>query len=145
MGDATERLVGVVRRFGGDATRDVWVFDQATHELLFARPDVADSLDRELMDRAIDDERYGFVTRNTFESLYDTGYAFTVRGFDGFDQYRTFVGAADERNDVGVLARFDETRPDGEIDYRALHEAVSALVDEVGVRAVAPATGTTRD
>lgn len=143
MGDATERLVDVVRRFGGDATRDVWVFDQTAQELLFARPDVADGLDRELMDRAIDDERYGFVTRNTFEALYGTGYAFTVRGFDGFDQYRTFLGAAGERNDVGLLARFDEERPDGGVDYRALDGAVDALADEVGAAALAPGSTTT--
>jgi hypothetical protein len=137
MADATGRLVRVVRRFGGDSTRDLWVFDRTSHELLYARPDVADDLDRELMARAIDDERYGFVTRNTFESLYATGYVFTVRGFEDFDQFRTFP-APDRRDDVGVIARFDASHPDGAIDFRALDEAIGTLVDEVGVRAIAP-------
>jgi hypothetical protein len=161
MAEATDRLVDVVRRFGEDRTRDVWTFDRAGRRRLFARPDVADANDDDAaaMARAVDDERYGFVTRNTFEALYDDPYAFTVRGFEAFDLFRTFLGAPGGPPDVdatvrppvevGLVARFDASSRDPDpdpdvddgsdpVDYRALDAALRAVVDDVGAAAVAP-------
>lgn len=90
---------------GGDGLRDVWLFDETGHESLYLRPDVRDRVADLEVDRYIDNERYGYVTRETWESLHYTDYEFTIRGFDEFLLYRTFLGTGEGR--VGLMASFD--------------------------------------
>ncbi|MEE6208949.1 hypothetical protein U3A55_02105 [Salarchaeum sp. III] len=121
-----EALYAVVEAFGGDALRDLWVFDGDTQEPLFIREDVADELSETNAERYIDNERYGFVTRETYDNLHYAEFYYTVRGFDTFEQYRTFVSRDGER--VGVLCSFD--RRDGGYDFADLTERIpSELAD----------------
>ncbi|SEP25781.1 hypothetical protein SAMN04487948_1282 [Halogranum amylolyticum] len=105
MCDATEALVATFRSFGEGALRDVWVFDQWTHQKLYSRDDVEDRLDNCDVAGFIDNERYGYITRDTYESLYYADYKYTVRGFSSFELFRTFF--ADDDGRVGVIASFD--------------------------------------
>jgi hypothetical protein len=127
MSDAPDRLVAGFADFGGESLRDVWLFDQWTHQQLYAREDVSAALADLDVEAFVDNERYGYVTRDTYETLYYAEYAYTVRGFDSFEQFRTFL--ADDETRVGVLASFD--RRDGGYDWGALHEAVLAVTDDV--------------
>ena len=115
MSDPKSQLVTALREADGDSLRDAWVFDQTGHESLFVRPDVRERISDVAVEEYIDNERYGYVTRETYESLHYTEYAYTVRGFADFQQFRTFVQTADDR--VGIMASFD---PDADPDYRAL-------------------------
>ncbi|QDX41855.1 hypothetical protein FQU85_09600 [Salarchaeum sp. JOR-1] len=117
-------MFAVVETFGGGALRDLWVFDGDTQEPLFIREDVADELADADAERYIDNERYGFVTRETYDNLHYAEFYYTVRGFDTFEQYRTFVSRGDER--VGVLCSFD--RREGGYDFADLTEL---LADEL--------------
>ncbi|MFC7201912.1 hypothetical protein ACFQJC_00140 [Haloferax namakaokahaiae] len=132
MSDASARLVEVFRDFGGEALRDVWVFDQRTHESHYVRDDVAAALDSVDVSRFIDNERYGYVTRHTYEALYYAEYSYTVRGFDSFEQFRTFVGP----HSIGVLAGFD--RSDEGRDFARLDDAVQRLGDELDFSRLLP-------
>jgi hypothetical protein len=138
MSDAPDRLVATFEDFGGESLRDVWLFDQWTHQQLYARDDVSRVLAELDVDAFVDNERYGYVTRDTYESLYYAEYAYTVRGFDSFEQFRTFL--AEEGTRVGVLASFD--RRDGGYDWGALHESVVAVADDYPVAEFVPADET---
>ncbi|MCO8267355.1 hypothetical protein NKF06_12350 [Haloferax sp. AB510] len=124
MSDAAARLVKTFRDFGGDDLRDLWIFDHHGYEHLYLRADVSDALECLDVSRFIDNERFGYVTRDTYETLYYADYGYTVRGFDSFEQFRTFVGD----RPTGVLASFDRGA-DGR-DFAALNDRVSALNDE---------------
>ena len=130
----SERLLAVFREFGGDALRDVWLFDERTFERVYVRSDVAEAIsDADLdVERFVDNERYGFVTRQTYESLYYADYGYTVRGLSTFEIFRTFLGG----ELVGVFASFDRSE-DG-YDYGRLNGSVQALVDELGPDRFAP-------
>ncbi|WP_410767221.1 hypothetical protein [Haloferax sp. DFSO60] len=132
MSDASARVVDVFREFGGESLRDVWVFDQRANDSLYVRDDVSTALDSVDVSRFIDNERYGYVTRHTYEALYYADYSYTVRGFDSFVQFRTFVGP----HPVGILAGFDRI---GEgRDFAQLDEAVQRLGDELDLSRLLP-------
>ncbi|MFC4359093.1 hypothetical protein ACFO0N_14175 [Halobium salinum] len=133
MADPTDRLVEVVRAFGGDELRDVWLFDQWTHQRLFVRRDVADVLDDVDIDVCIDNERYGFVTRETYETLYYADYEYTLRGFSEFVQFRTFLDDGETR--VGVIASFDRS---GGLDPGTLYADLTDLREEFAVSEFTP-------
>ncbi|WP_224449536.1 DUF7522 family protein [Haloprofundus salilacus] len=136
MSDATERLLAAIRQFGGESLRDVWLFDQWTHEQLYVRSDVADDRSTLDVDALVDNERYGYVTRDTYESLFADEYAYTVRGFEHTEQFRTFLADCDHR--VGVFAGFD--RPNGGHDFARLHDEIVAAVEQTPVEEFMPST-----
>jgi hypothetical protein len=115
MGGPKETLVTSLQTAAGDTLRDVWLFDEDSYESLYLRDDVADHVAELDVARYIDNERYGYVTRETYESLHYTDYEYTIRGFDEFVQYRTFLGADDDR--VGLMASFD---PDVTLSFREI-------------------------
>ncbi|GAA0657087.1 DUF7522 family protein [Salarchaeum japonicum] len=130
-----EALYAVVEEFGGDALRDLWVFDGDTQEPLFVREDVADELADADVERYIDNERYGFVTRETYDNLHYAEFYYTLRGFDTFEQYRTFASRDGER--VGVLCSFD--RREGGYDFADLTECVSDELADYPLSELLPA------
>lgn len=134
MDRPSERLLSVFREFGGETLRDVWLFDERTFEKVYVRPDVADAIaDGDLdVERFVDNERYGFVTRQTYESLYYADYGYTVRGLSTFEQFRTFFCG----QPIGVFASFDLSE-DG-YDYRRLNDSVQSLARELGPESFAP-------
>ncbi|USZ68555.1 hypothetical protein NGM10_02160 [Halorussus salilacus] len=138
--DAGERrsgkaaLVETVEAFGDEALRDVWLFDETGHEAMFVRDDVAAKIGEIDVDRFVDNERYGYVTRDTYDDLYYADYEYTVRGFDGFEKFRTFLSDADRK--IGVFASFD--RREGGYDFGALYEELTAVVDDHPVDSFAP-------
>ncbi|REA01362.1 hypothetical protein DEQ92_18645 [Haloferax sp. Atlit-6N] len=121
MSDAAARLVETFRDFGGDDLRDLWVFDHHGYEHLYLREDVSDAIGCVDISRFIDNERFGYITRDTYETLYYADYGYTVRGFDSFEQFRTFLGD----RPVGILASFDRGT-DGR-DFAALNDRVCEL------------------
>ncbi|KTG27202.1 DUF7522 family protein [Haloferax profundi] len=127
MSDATSRLVEIFQSFGGDALRDLWVFDRGGYEHLYLRDDVADAIDSVDVSRLVDNERFGYVTRDTYEALYYADYGYTVRGFDTFEQFRTFVGD----KPVGVFAGFD--RESGGRDFATLNDRLQEIDAEFDV------------
>jgi len=124
MSDPTSQVIAVCRDHGGDRLRDVWIFDADRHTSLFVRDDVASTIDEIDVVRYVDAERYGYVTRDTYGELHHAEYRHTVRGFDEYDQYRTFLEEGSDR--IGLLASFD--CGSGPCDYQAL---TSALIDAV--------------
>ena len=115
-------LVAPLRETDG-RLRDAWLFDETDHESVFVRSDVTERIEEVDVERFVDNERYGYVTRETYESLHYTEYAYTVRGFDAFVQFRTFLDTADGDR-VGLMASFD---PDGTPDFRALADRLTAV------------------
>jgi hypothetical protein len=132
MDEAREAVVAACRSFGGDALRDVWLFDGDAHERIYGRPDAGDGLGALDRRRVFDNERYGFVTRTTYESLYDVAYGYTVRGFGDVQQFRTFLGSGEA---IGVLVRFDA---DGARDFDDLQSRLGGLTRDYDVAALAP-------
>ncbi|MFB6103791.1 MAG: hypothetical protein ABEJ57_01715 [Halobacteriaceae archaeon] len=126
-------LVTTLRAFAGDALRDVHVFTRDGYETLYLRDDVAEHLEDVEVDRYIDNERYGYVTRATYEDLHYANYEFTVRGFETFYQVRTFLG---EEADLGVLLSVD--RRDGGVDFGALQDRLDEIIDTYGIDAIRP-------
>jgi hypothetical protein len=134
MDDATDTLVATFRSFGEDALRDVWVFDQWTHQKLYTRDDVEARLDSLDVEGVIDNERYGYITRDTYESLYYAEYAYTVRGFSSFELFRTFL--VDDEGRVGIIASFD--RRTGGYDFPALSTEIQTVLDDHSVTEFVP-------
>lgn len=142
MGDGTEEpgrgakraLVDAFSAFGSDSLRDVWLFDQTGHEGLYLRSDVERKIGDQNVEPFIDNERYGYVTRETYSDLHYTAYEYTVRGFDTYEQFRTFL-AEDDRK-VGVFASFD--RRDGGYDFGGLYDDIAAVVADHPATAFAP-------
>lgn len=124
--DAKDALVDVFSAFGDDALRDVWLFDQDDHEAMYLREDVERKVADLDVPVFVDNERYGYITRDTYGNLYYATYEYTVRGFDEFEQFRTFLATDDVK--VGVFASFDCR--DGGYDFGELHESISAVVSE---------------
>lgn len=133
MTDSKAELVSTLRDTGGDGLRDAWLFDEVGHESLYLRADVADRVSELEVERYIDNERYGYVTRETYESLHYTEYEFTIRGFDDFLQYRTFLRTVGDDH-VGLMASFD---PSTGIDFRALTESLYETADGTRIEIVA--------
>jgi hypothetical protein len=138
MTDASGSFLGLFEGFAGDALRDVWVFDEDGQECLYIRDDVSTRLDGHDPERYIDNERYGFITRRTYDDLTYASYQYTVRGFDEFTTFRTFLGG------FGVLASVDRG-PDhdfGELFDRLCetafeYESVSDVDESLGARLTA--------
>jgi hypothetical protein len=122
MGQAEDRLRTAVRDVVGDSLRDLWVFGEHRTRALYLRDDVESALDDHDPEPYIDNERYGYITRKTYENLTYASYEYTVRGFDSFETFRTFVG------EVGVLVSYDA---DADIDARHLHTVLSDAESEI--------------
>jgi hypothetical protein len=133
MGVGKSRLLDTTKAFGGSSLRDLHVFTTEAHEAIYLRDDVEDNIADVSLDKYIDNERYGYVTRATYEDLHYTKYRYTVRGFAGFEQFRTFLGPDRE---LGVLASFDQDSDHG--GWLALQERLEKVVEEVGVEALVP-------
>lgn len=101
-----DELLEAVRELVGASLRDVWTFDRAGQECLYVRDDVAEHLEAHDPGEFIDNERYGYITRLTYEELTYTGYEYTVRGFTQFETFRTFLDDGSE-SPVGVLVSVD--------------------------------------
>jgi len=132
--EAKRQLVDAFSAFAGDALRDVWLFDKDGHETMYLRDDVERKVADVDVARFVDNERYGYVTRDTYADLYYADYEYTVRGFDEFELFRTFL--SEDGAGVGVFASFDPTE-DG-YDYRRLHETIAGVVDDHSVEAFLP-------
>ena len=132
--DAKRTLVEAFSAFGDDALRDAWLFDQHAYEGLYLREDVEEKVADLDVPRFVDNERYGYVTRDIYSDLYYASYEYTVRGFDDFEQFRTFLLGEDRR--VGLFASFD--RREGGYDFGALSERLSTVAGEYAVEAFAP-------
>lgn len=132
MSTAKARLLDTIRTVGGESLRDLHLFDDRAHEVLYLRDDVADILENVDLPKYIDNERYGFVTRETYEDLHYAEYKYTVRGFEDFEQFRTFLGPS---HDVGVLASFDQP---SDLDYAIIAKNIGEIVAEEGVEAFVP-------
>ncbi|WP_254537829.1 DUF7522 family protein [Halomarina litorea] len=128
MTDSGGPLLGPFRAFGGDALRDVWVFDGDTESCLFIRDDVTDYLEGHDPEPYIDNERYGYITRDTYEDLTYASYEYTVRGLDEFVQFRTFLDD-DTGTRFGVLASFDVRRVDDR--FGDLYERLASVGEDV--------------
>ncbi|MFB6271016.1 MAG: hypothetical protein ABEH83_13815 [Halobacterium sp.] len=127
-------LVDALRDAIGDNLRDVWVLDQRGQEPLYLRADVADRIEDVDVEKHLDNERYGFVTRQTYNLLHYSAFRYTHRGFDTWELFRTFLTGDGEQ--VGVLVGMDS---DGtNYDFGALTDAIHDLGDEYGVAAFAP-------
>ncbi|ELZ82944.1 hypothetical protein C453_13071 [Haloferax elongans ATCC BAA-1513] len=127
MSDAASRFVEVFREFGGDALRDVWVFDRNGHQPLYLRDDIESAISDIDVSHLVDNERFGYITRDTYEALYYADYSYTIRGFDAFEQFRTFVGDTP----VGVFAGFDVT--DTGRNFAALNDRIQDIADDLDV------------
>ncbi|WP_336037349.1 DUF7522 family protein [Halobacterium yunchengense] len=127
-------LVDALRDDLGENLRDVWVLDQRAQQPLFLRADVAEKIDDVDVEKHLDNERYGFVTRQTYDLLHYSEFQYTHRGFDTWELFRTFLSA--DGTQVGVLVGVDS---DGtNYDFGALTATIRALGDEYGVAAFAP-------
>ncbi|WP_115862695.1 DUF7522 family protein [Halorussus litoreus] len=131
---AKGRLVDAFSAFGGDALRDVWLFDKDSHERMYLRDDVERKVADVDVPRFVDNERYGYVTRDTYADLYYADYEYTVRGFDEFEQFRTFL--SDDSAGIGVFASFDPVG-DG-YNYRRLHETIAGVVADHAIEDFVP-------
>ena len=131
---AKDALVEAFSSFGGDALRDVWLFDRGSHEVMYLRDDVERKLSDVDVAKFVDNERYGYITRDTYGDLYYADYKYTVRGFDEFELFRTFLSEDDDR--IGTFASFDPTQ--GRCDYRMLYETIGDVVADYPIEAFAP-------
>ena len=135
LDDGKAALVDALRGALGDNLRDVWVLDQRTQQPLYLREDVADRIEDVEVEKHLDNERYGFVTRQTYNRLHYSEFRYTHRGFDTWELFRTFV--TDDDTQVGVVVGVDS---DGtNYDFGALTDTVHDLAAEYGVDALAPA------
>jgi len=117
-----------------DALRDVWVLEQHAQQSLYLREDVADRIEDVDVERHLDNERYGFVTRQTYNRRHYSEFRYTHRGFDTWELFRTFVSEDDAQ--VGVVVGVDAN--DANYDFGALTDTVHDLAAEYGVKALAP-------
>jgi hypothetical protein len=134
VSDGKAALVDAIRDAIGDRLRDIWVLDQRSQEPLFLRDDVAERISDVDVEKYLDNERYGFVTRETYNLLHYSEFRYTHRGFDTWELFRTFVDDGDQQ--VGVVVGVDA---DGtNYDFGALTDEVHAVADEFGVPTLAP-------
>ncbi|WP_232702004.1 DUF7522 family protein [Halobacterium wangiae] len=134
LSEAKSALVDAIRGRLGDNLRDVWVLDERTQEPLYLRPDVADRVSDIDVEKFLDNERYGFVTRQTYNLLHYSEFRYTHRGFDTWELFRTFV--VGESTQVGVVVGVD---PDGDCcDFGALTDVIWELGETYGAASLAP-------
>ncbi|WP_128478305.1 DUF7522 family protein [Halorussus pelagicus] len=132
--EAKRALVEAFSTFENDALRDVWLFDQRNHERLYLRDDVAEKIADLDVPRFLDNERYGYITRDIYRDLYYADYAYTVRGFGEFEQFRTFLTGDDRK--IGAFASFD--RRQGGYDFGALDDDIDDVVAAYPLDAFVP-------
>jgi len=130
---ARAALLAAIRRECRSALRDCHVMDERTHETVYVRPDVRERLADISLDRYIDNERLGYLSHDTYEGLHYAEFRYTVRGFDRFTQFRTFLG--DPSGRIGVLTSVDAGT---DVDWGAVFDAVAGVVAEHGTRSIAP-------
>lgn len=123
--DAKQALVTAFKEFGDNALRDVWLFDQSSHEPLYLRDDIQEKLMDVDVSKHIDNERYGYVIRDTYNLLYYADYEYTVRGFTEFEQFRAFISDSNDRK-IGVLSSLDQTN--SSYDFEELYQSVEDVV-----------------
>lgn len=131
---AKSALVSAAEAFDDESLRDVWVLGARTQESLYLRSDIAAEIEDIDVERYLDNERFGFVTRDTYNQLHYSEFAYTLRGFDSWELFRTFL--VDDDDKVGVLCSFD--RQEGGLDYSQLNEDIHALLEEYEVVDFAP-------
>jgi len=124
MNGAKDSLLSAVRTYSGGQLRDLWLFDERHHEALYLREDVREKVADVAVEKHIDNERYGYITRETYNQLNYAEYRYTIRGFDQYEQFRTFV--ADNGLRVGVFASFDR-QPEG-YNFARLQERLDDVV-----------------
>ena len=132
--DGKSALVDAFAFEGGDALRDVWLFDQSSYESLYLRDDVAEKIADVDVATFVDNERYGYVTRETYADLHYTSYEYTVRGFDEYEQFRTFLAEGERK--IGLFASLDRC-PEG-YNFGSLHASVEQLLEEYPTEAFVP-------
>lgn len=135
MDSGKDVLVRAFREFGDDDLRDVWLFDQTTHESVYVREDVAANLEDVDVSRYVENERYGYITRDTYSMLHYATYEYTVRGFDEYEQFRTFLQNGDDVK-IGVFASFDQIT--GGRDYQELQHRLDEVVADYPISAFSP-------
>jgi len=126
-------LLTAVREQCDASLRDVRVLDRDSHDALFVRPDVRERLDDVALDRYLDNERLGYLSHDTYEGLHYAEFRYTVRGFDCFTQFRTFLRDGEER--IGVLVGVDAGT---DTDFDALFERIAAVAEEFGTASLTP-------
>ncbi|MFC3476542.1 DUF7522 family protein [Halobacterium litoreum] len=132
--DAKSALVDTLRDRVDGNLRDVWVLDEQAQEPLYLRDDIEERITDVDVEKYLDNERYGFVTRETYNRLHYSEFRYTHRGFDTWELFRTFV--VDGPTKVGVVVGVDS---DGtNYDFAALTDAIYEVADEYGVDAFAP-------
>lgn len=135
LDDGKAALVDALCDALGDNLRDVWVLDQRSQEPLYLREDVAEKINDVDVEKHLDNERYGFVTRQTYNLLHYSEFRYTHRGFDTWELFRTFI--ATDGDQVGVIVGVDA---DGtNYDFSALTDTIHDLGDEYGIQSFAPA------
>ena len=134
LGEAKSALVETLNGELGDNLRDVWVLSERTQEPLYLREDVAERVSDLDVEKFLDNERYGFVTRQTYNLLHYSEFRYTHRGFDTWELFRTFV--VDDPTQVGVIVGVDS---DGtHYDFGALADAIRELGETHGADALVP-------
>jgi len=133
--EAKSALVETLQAELGDNLRDVWVLDERTQESLYLREDIAERVSDIDVEKFLDNERYGFVTRQTYNLLHYSEFRYTHRGFDTWELFRTFV--VDDSAKIGVLVSVDS---DGtHYDFGGLNDAIWELGETYSADALAPA------
>ncbi|WP_458206466.1 DUF7522 family protein [Haladaptatus sp. NG-SE-30] len=72
--ETKQALVSAFAEFAGDDLRDIWLFDQTDFEVLYLRDDVATKLEDVTVSKFVDNERFGFITRDTYNQMYYASY-----------------------------------------------------------------------
>lgn len=132
---AKSALVNTLQGELGDSLRDVWVLDERSQEPLYLREDVAERVSDIDVEKFLDNERYGFVTRQTYNLLHYSEFRYTHRGFDTWELFRTFV--VDESTQVGVVVGVDAVSTS--YDFGTLTDAIWENGETYGAAALSPA------
>lgn len=134
MTDAKRELVECIADFGDDALRDIWLFNPTRYEALYLRDDVEASIEDINVNNFVDNERYGYITRDTYNALSHATYQYSVHGFDEFEQFRAFLG--EKTTDPGVFISLDAHN--GAYDFGELYNHLIEFADRVDVSSMAP-------
>ncbi|MFB6069358.1 MAG: hypothetical protein ABEJ90_05485 [Halobacterium sp.] len=134
LDESKRALVSALRDRVSDDLRDVWLLDEDTQEPLYLREDVADRISDVDVEKHLDNERYGFVTRETYNLLHYSEFRYTHRGFDTWELFRTFV--VEDGTKVGVVVGLDSNGHT--YDFSTLTDTIHDLADEHGVSAFVP-------
>jgi hypothetical protein len=123
----------LVDEVGGNL-RDTWVLDQRSQEALYLRDDVESRISDVDVEQHLDNERYGFVTRETYNNLHYSEFRYTHRGFDTWELFRTFL--VDDDTKVGVVVGLDTNGK--QYNFNELTDDIWALADDHGIDAFVP-------